>query len=251
MGGGQTASKRKIVVLSALLTPIVVPPINLAVLALLAVWWRKRGVAIGALAALLLLATPLVADAFTSSLETGLSATPDATGMQAVLILGGDLTRDGRDQAQPGPLTLERLRAGAALARATGLPLAVTGGPLWAGGPSVGSVMAESLARDFHQPAKWVETKSADTWENARDSAALLLPAGIHDVLVVTNAWHMRRSLLAFRHSGLDARPAPLMLDKYVLSSLVPGASAWQESYYALHEWIGIVWYMLRNLVVS
>ena len=248
MGGGQTASKRRHVVLSILLTPIVVPPINLAVIAFFAVCWRKRAVAIGAMAVLLLLATPLVADAFTSSLETGLSDTPDVAGMQAVLILGGDLTRDSHDTAIPGALTLERLRAGAALARATGLPIAVTGGPLWAGGPPVGRIMADSLTRDFHQPATWVETKSADTWENARDSAAILLPAGIHDVLVVTHAWHMRRSLLAFRNSGLDARPAPLMLGKYSLSSVVPGVSAWQESYYALHEWIGIAWYTLRGL---
>ena len=234
-------------VLSAFLTPFVVPPVNLAVLAFVAVWWRRRALAIAAIAALLLLATPIVASALTSSLEAGLPATPDLAGMQAVLILGGDLNRDSHGQVVPGPLTLERLRGGVALARSAGLPIAVTGGPAWAGGPAIGTVMADSLARDFGFPASWVETESTDTWENARDSAALLARSGIHDVLVVTHAWHMRRSMLAFRDSGLDARPAPLMLDKESLSSLMPRARAWEESYYALHEWIGIVWYTMRG----
>ena len=235
-------------VLSALLTPIVVPPVNLAVLALLAVWWRRRALALAAVAGLLLLATPLVSNSLIDSLGAGLPAA-DATGMQAVLILGGDINRIGADQAIPGPLTLERLRAGAALARATGLPLAVTGGVAWAGGPSIGQIMADSLAHDFDQTARWVETGSADTWENARDSAALLAPDGIHNVLVVTHAWHMRRSLLAFRGSGLNARAAPLWHGWITIGSLMPTAGSWQQSYYALHEWIGIGWYSLRNLV--
>ena len=210
------------VMLSAWLTPILVPPVNLAMLALVAVWWGKRGLAMVALAALLLLGTPLVANRLIDSLETGLSASPAVGGMQAILILGGDVARDSLDQAIPGPLTLERLRAGVALSQATKLPIAVTGGPAWAGGPSIGSIMATSLDHDFGHPAQWVETRSIDTWENARDSAALLLPAGIHNVLIVTQAWHMPRSLLAFQGSGLNAQAAPVMLDKTAWSSAIP-----------------------------
>lgn len=234
--------------LSALLTPIVVPPVNLAVLAFLAVWWRKRGLAMAAIVALLLLSTPLVANGLLTSLEIGLAPQPALAGEQAVLILGGDVDSDRQGDALPGALTLERLRAGAALARSSGLPIAVTGGPAWPGGPSIGTIMAESLVRDFGTQARWVETRSADTWENARDSAALLRAAGVHDVLVVTHAWHMRRSMIAFRDSGLVARPAPLMLEDRWLSSPVPRASAWEQSYFALHEWIGIGWYLLRGL---
>jgi uncharacterized SAM-binding protein YcdF (DUF218 family) len=154
-------------------------------------------------------------------------------------------------RSSPGPLTLERLRVGAALARSSGLPLAVTGGEASGGGEAIGTVMAESLVHDFGLSPRWVETHSVDTWENARDSAALLTPAGIHQVLVVTHAWHMRRSLLAFRHSGLVAQPAPLWIDGqlgFFFGALVPHVSAWQRSYYALHEWIGIAWYTLRGL---
>ena len=248
------------VILSALLTPVVVPPVNLLVLGLLALWRRRRGVAGVLLLGLLLLAVPGVADGLTDGLtgapEPGVP--PRLDGAQAILVLGGDLDRDGDGVAVPGLLTLERLRDAAALARRSGLPVAVTGGPAWRGGPAIGTVMADSLRHDFGVPVRWVETRSTDTWENARDSSALLAPSGIRTVLVVTNDWHMRRSLLAFRHSGLVAIPAAVRRLGYpatgggigiagLVGTLLPRVSAWQRSYFALHEWIGIGVYWLRD----
>lgn len=245
-------------ILSSLLTPFVVPPTNLAVLALLAVWRRRRGLAAALLAALLLLAVPAVSGWLMQGLEAGIPPV-EIEGAQAILVLGADLDRDRDGAAVPGALTLERLREGALLARRTDLPLAVTGGPAWSGGPAIGTVMAQSLRQDFGVKVRWVEVRSDDTWENARDSDALLAPAGIHQVLVVTHAWHMRRSLLAFRHSGLVARPVAVwrtgssglssaFASNSLLGALVPRVSAWEQSYVALHEWIGIVWYRLRDL---
>ncbi len=245
-------------ILSALLTPVVVPPVNLLLLALLALWRRRRGAAAALLAGLVLLAMPGVADVLTATLERSVPPTR-LGGAQAILVLGGDLDRDGDGTAVPGPLTLDRLRDGAALARRSGLPVAVTGGPAWRGGPPIGTVMADSLQRDFGVSARWVETRSTDTWDNARDSSALLAPSGIRTVLVVTQSWHMRRSLLAFRHSGLVAVPAAVWRTGYPSTSggtglvrlagtLLPRVSAWQRSYFALHEWIGIGWYRLRDL---
>lgn len=236
--------------LNALLTPLVVPPVNLAVLALLALGLRWRRVAIVLLGLLLLLALPLLSNAMMRGLEDGLSATGEPAGAQAILVLGGDLDRGRDGLVVPGSLTLERLRDAAALARRTGLPLAVTGGPAWDGGPAIGTIMATSLREDFGLPVRWIETGSADTWENARNSAALFKAAGIDKVVVVTHAWHMRRSLLAFRNYGLVVIPAPVWRFGYppgsVAGTLMPRATTWQDSYFALHEWIGIGWYDLR-----
>ena len=63
--------------------------------------------------------------------------------------------------------------------------------------------MAQSLTDDFRTPPRWVEAKSADTWENARFSADILRAEGITSVYVVTHAWHMRRAVLAFQGTGL------------------------------------------------
>jgi uncharacterized SAM-binding protein YcdF (DUF218 family) len=116
-------------------------------------------------------------------------------------------------------------------------------------GPPVAILMARSLSDDFGVATRWVEPASATTWENAAFSAAILRPAGIGSVIVVTHAWHMRRALIAFRAAGLVAVPAPLLAEHALhvgIGSFVPRIGAWQRSYYALHEWIGGAWYAFR-----
>ncbi len=234
--------------LGGFVTPFVVPPVNLALLALvaqLAGWRRLAGLAV---AALLLLAVPLVADALLGTLERGQGA-GDPAGAQAIVVLGAEVVRLADGSTVPGPLSLERLRTAAALARRTGLPLLVSGGVTQPGAAPVAVAMADSLRADFQVPARWIEDRSADTFENARDSAALLAAAGVATLLVVTDQWHMRRALLAFRTTGLRAIPAPVppqAASGAQVEDLVPRASAWLRSYYALHEWIGIGWYELR-----
>ena len=171
----------------------------------------------------------------------------------AIVVLGAEVATggetDGVERDDPGPLTLERLRAGADLARRTGLPLLVTGGMVADGAEPVATVMAASLKRDFGVTARWVEPVSATTWENARDSAKLLAADGVGSVLLVTHAWHMRRALIAFRAAGLPATPVPVRLDhlpNWGPDALLPQATSWTRSFYALHEWIGCFWYAAR-----
>jgi uncharacterized SAM-binding protein YcdF (DUF218 family) len=185
------------------------------------------------------------------ALETNLPVAPAPDAMpQAIVILGGDLARvAGEPFALPGLLTLDRLRAGAALQRRTGLPILVTGGVIQDDRPPIAAIMASSLRDDFHVPVTWVEDGSADTWENATFSAEILKKQGIRSVYVVTQGWHMRRALLAFRHTGLTVTAAPTSLDApldFIFWDFVPRASSWGLSYYALHEWIGCAWYELR-----
>jgi uncharacterized SAM-binding protein YcdF (DUF218 family) len=109
--------------------------------------------------------------------------------------------------------------------------------------------MAASLHQDFATDVRWREARSVDTWGNARESAAILRAAGITRVWVVTHGWHMRRALVAFRRAGLDAVPAPALIDakpEFYAASFLPSVRAWLESYYAMHELIGWAWYELR-----
>ena len=238
----------------AFLTLLLVPPANLAVLALAASVAGWRGCTTILLAMLLALGAPEIASGLLASLDLPASAVADAAPpAQAILVLGGDLDRDGDGVAVPGRLTLERVRDAVALARSTRLPVALTGGPIWPEGPAVAAVMATEFRREGIDP-RWVETRSLDTWENARDSAAMLHRDGIRHVLLVTNAWHMRRALLAFRGTGLDVVPAPVRRagsprGAASLGAWVPQPGAWVESYDALHEWIGLVFYHLRALL--
>ncbi|MBV9749863.1 MAG: YdcF family protein [Acetobacteraceae bacterium] len=248
-----------------LATVLLVPPLNLALLAAFAFFLLRRGagrVIVGAaLVGLIVLALPAVGAALLVSLERlpePAAADPPASPPGAIVVLGaevrfvrgldGDLGEDPSDE-DIGPLSLERVRAAAALHRRTGLPILVSGGIVSDEPVAVGTVMARSLADDFGTPPRWVETRSRDTWENARFSADLLRAAGIRTVYVVTHAWHMPRALLAFKRAGITAVPAPVRLDAWpplTWRKFVPADSAWQLSYYGFHEWIGLAFYDLR-----
>lgn len=200
---------------------------------------------------LTVLGLPLVPNVLIAALEQNLPVNPPADAMpRAIVILGGDLSRTGTaPYALPGFLTLDRLRAGAALQRRTGLPILVTGGIVQPNRPAVATVMAESLRNDFQVPVAWIEDTSEDTWQNAAFSADILKKQGISSVYVVTQGWHMRRAMLAFRHAGLIATAVPTSIETPIDPigwDFLPRASSWGWSYYALHEWIGCAWYAIR-----
>lgn len=190
-----------------LIVALVLPPTGLvgliAVGLLLRGRWRRFGRRLTwtALIALILIGMPIVSTSMLLPLETGLPTVPPADHPpQAIIVLGGDEIRAQHEPlgARPGLLTLDRLRTAVDLQRRTGLPILVTGGTTESDTAPVAQVMAQSLKNDFQTSARWVEPKSADTWENARFSAAMLRPDGMTSVYVVTHSWHMRRALLAF-----------------------------------------------------
>jgi uncharacterized SAM-binding protein YcdF (DUF218 family) len=217
-------------------------------------WRRLRGgrflVCIG-VAGLTILSLPIVAGSLILSLESNLPVTPPPGAMpQAIVILGGDVSRViDAPFALSGPLTLDRLRAGAALQRRTGLPVLVTGGIVQPNRPAVATIMASSLKDDFQVPVAWVEDASIDTWQNATLSADILKKQGIRSVYIVTQAWHMRRAVLAFQHAGLTVTAVPTMLEPPLdptVWDFLPHSLSWELSYYALHEWIGYAWYSIH-----
>ncbi len=251
---GRTPGRRN-TSLKSLITFFLLPPVNLLLLAVAgSVFWRRRAgrVLCGVgLAGLLLLALPLTSHLLMLGVEQFDARPADALPPAAIVILGGDVSHVGEvpSLVDVGPLSLERLRAGAALQRATGLPVLVSGGVIGRDQLPLATLMARSLEADFAVTVRWQESDSLDTWENARDSAVILQATGIRSVFVVTHAWHMRRALIAFRQAGLQAWPAPVPFSRVLqtgLDAFIPRAGAWTDSYYALHEWVGCAWYALR-----
>lgn len=238
---------------------LLLPPVSLLVLALagLLVELRYRrlghGMVILGVVGTFVLAMPVVSRNLLIALEEGLPLQPPADAPpQAIVILGGDLRRSGDTivTLHPGPLSLERLRDGALLYRQTHLPILITGGHERRNEPSIAAVMADSMQHDFLVPVQWVEDRAHDTWENAQFSAAILREHGIKSVYVVTQAWHMRRALIAFSHTGITVTAAPTRFDEvpepFLAMSFVPNAGGWLAAFYAAHEWVGCAWYALR-----
>ncbi len=244
--------------LNVFATALVVPPlaaIPISVAGAALGWrWRRLGLVLAGTgtALLLLLSLPAVAGNLLVLLEQGLPlAPPPEDPPQAIVILAADAVQAaGPNGYQVGPLTLERLAAGAALSHRVHLPILVSGGrPDTGGGPSLAARMATVLTGDFGVPVRWQERRSADTWQNAAFSAAILAHENIRSIYLVTHAWHMKRALFCFRHFGIAVTAAPVRLDRMPtpeLADFAPTITAWTDSYYALHEWIGLAWYHLR-----
>jgi uncharacterized SAM-binding protein YcdF (DUF218 family) len=236
------------------LPELLMPPAGLVWLilagALIGLANRRAGALLAGLGAILLfiLSMPAVGGLLIASLEHSEKPDPNAAPPGAIIILGadGDRTREPGAGAVPGPLSLQRLTEAALIARKTNLPVLITGGEIGANEPPVAKMMADQFNDAFGLPAMWQELKSANTCENARFSAAILRRAGVPAAYVVTHAWHMPRALLSFRRAGYAVIPAPVHADAVAItgiSDFLPHTSAWIRSFYALHEWIGLIAY--------
>lgn len=207
----------------------------------------RLGLVLCGLSLLLLFALGLgvVGEGLLVSLERDVVSTPPPSAPPgAIVILSGEVERTPAG-LEPGPMTLQRLLAGARLWRQVQLPVLVSGGSLEPGEEPIALVMRRALIQDFNVPVRWVEPHSMSTWENAKDSAAILRPLGIGTVYLVTHAWHERRAMLAFRHFGLTPVPVSVPPD-VVAGGLIPTVGGWSRSYYALHEWLGLLDYAVR-----
>lgn len=240
----------------AVLTALVLPPFGLvlAALGLALLAWRGRRAA-GVLAAvllalLLILATPHVAGQLRASLERAADAAGGTTEPAAIIVLGADVVHD-RAVLEVGPLTLERVRAGARLARETRLPILVTGGRISTRVETpLGEAMARSYREDFGLAVGWIEPSARNTQENARLSAARLRESGVTTAYLVTHAWHMPRAREAFARTGFAVVPVPVRLDPAPageVSDWIPQPATLHMSWLYLREWAGRLVYRLRD----
>jgi uncharacterized SAM-binding protein YcdF (DUF218 family) len=178
-------------------------------------------------------------------------------GAQAIVILGGGRQRNApeyEDHDVPYSSSLARLRYGAHLQRRTGLPVLVSGGKPDGAAESEAQLMARALREDFSVPVRWVESDSDNTAQNAFHSAIQLRQAGIGHILLVTDAVHMPRAYQVFTRAGLQVSAAPTnYLARGPLKAIdfVPNAVALRDSSYALHEWLGLLWYRLAHRAAS
>lgn len=172
---------------------------------------------------------------------------------QAIVILcaGNRFNAKEYDKDIVGARALQRSHYGAYLHKQTGLPVLVTGGNGEVGHDTEAAVMADTLNDSFNVKVKWEEGKGRNTAESAVYSAALLRENEIENIYLVTHAWHMSRAVLMFEKQGLKVTPAPTIFTPYATwlaswQNYIPAASALGNTYLALHEYMGILWYKLR-----
>lgn len=206
-----------------------------------------------ATAALYILSTPWFSSALLNSLTVAdvvdLAAPPQA---DAIVVLGGGERIDAPEYGgdTQNALSLERLRYTARLYQATHLPILVTGGKVNSATQAEGTLMRAILINEFRTPVHWVEDASRTTWDNAHLSAPILKHAGVKRIFLVSHAWHLRRAVPLFEQQGLQVIPAGINFPRpnfETVLDILPSMTGLRDSTYALHEWLGIFWYHLRQ----
>lgn len=232
--------------LRILLRTLILPPACLLILGfiglLLARRYRRLGTTLAALAlaGLWLLATPVIADGLERMAQhyPALDLSRPVAAQAIVILGGGGYRKYAPEYRGPAPENrlYDRLAYGAFVARRTGLPVLVTGNGMEA------VTMQVSLSRDFGVQTKWVDGAAKDTYDNARDSARILLGAGITRIALVTSDDHLWRAAHEFTAAGLSVVPAPA--DVWAPQELdtmryVPTVTGLMRSYYAVYELVG------------
>lgn len=169
--------------------------------------------------------------------------------VQAVVVLGGGVRPEAPEyaRAQPSDHTAARLRYGMHLVRASGLPLAFAGGVGW-GAAGLESVPTEAEAAKFFVEdgglrIRWLDDRSRDTTENAQRLAQLLQVQGVRRIALVTDAWHLPRSIRAFERAGFEVLAAPtgfIVPESSPWLQWLPSAKGLSESRHVLREWLGL-----------
>ncbi|HET7159838.1 MAG TPA: YdcF family protein [Burkholderiales bacterium] len=243
--------------LTNLVVGLVLPPGGLILLGILGVALIRqrartgRNLALFALLSLYLLSMPIVANRLLQAIEEPYSdPTADRSAGAIVVLGGGSHARapEYGDADTVSTATLERLRYAAHLHKLTGKPVLVTGGNP-AGVRTTEAEQMRTTLNEFGVTTRWLEAGSNNTFENARLTYRTLKFAGIDSGYLVTHAWHMPRSKMAFEKSGMRVIPANLHYSgRQQLRTLdfVPSAGALKNSALFFHEIVGIVWYHLR-----
>ncbi|AZE38588.1 Uncharacterized DUF218 membrane protein [Pseudomonas chlororaphis subsp. aureofaciens] len=241
---------------------LLLPP-GLLLLLLLFAWWFRRsrprlaGVcfALG-LGGFWLMSLPVMVEWGAGALESEPALTQSqwstlAEQADAIVVLGSGRERGdpawGSDQ--PTGVGLERQRYAARLAKASGLPILTSGGLHYGTPPTEAALMAESLLNDFDVKVRWQEGRSRTTWGNAQFTAQVLEPQGVKRIVLVTQAWHMRRAVWSFEQAGFTVVPAPVGFlgvdNARPLGGWMPEFKSIWQSGQLLNEAVGLVGYKL------
>ena len=172
--------------------------------------WRGS-VLLGLAVSVYMLSTPFVGTRLAASLQTYAPLPPPLTetrcGSVVVLTAGVHATVPGYVGPQPSSTSLERLRYGILLSRATKKDLVLIGGGPF--GIAEANILADVATSEYHIIPSFVETRSRNTLEGAIELAKRFASLRGKKLCLVTSSSHMQRAVVAFKAAGFDVIPAP------------------------------------------
>lgn len=251
-------------VLSLLIHPLSLGLLLVTVGGALSYGWDQRALGIVAAGVLILwiASTPLCADWLRGTLEqrfppARVSAAPEG---DVIVTLGGAVAAPRPPRVYPDLIgAADRVWHAARLYQAGKAPFVIaSGGTLpWKDGRFREASAMETLLTSWGVPADSIlkESSSANTYENATNTAEIVEERGFDRVLLVTSALHMRRALATFRSAGVNA--VPVATDYQVVESnttllrFLPSAGALGGSTAAIREYVGYLVYDWRGWIAE
>ncbi|HOP28952.1 MAG TPA: YdcF family protein [Spirochaetota bacterium] len=175
-----------------------------------------------------------------------------AKGAELIVILGGGTLENSPEEGDNGSLTgdsFKRALYGLYIAEQYRLPVLYSGGTLFEGQGKGEAEIAMKLLSKYNKTGLKLmkETMSRTTYENAVYVKEKFNPGR---VILVTSAYHMKRSLYIFKRAGVECVPAPTdyKIDSYDfnVTSWLPKSSEMDCIYKGLKEHIGLLFYMIK-----
>jgi len=237
-------------VISKLFDYIILPPGIFIIILFLASFYAKKFKKLFLLSALLLwaLSNKFVSNLLIYPLKNKFSK--DNITPKAVVVLGGGVNPN--DVLKAYPNAFKREVYGILLAKQYNLPFIFSGG---------GKLKeADNVKKDIEFITKtcncnitaYYEPNSLNTYQNAKFTSMLFEKLNIKkEIFLVTNAYHMKRSIKLFKHFGFKVIPKPVGFyynPNYTYFDILPNAGSLHKSYKALHEYFGLLSLILRGI---
>lgn len=202
--------------------------------------------------ALYTLSTPFFARILAFPLEEPFEFVPPTPeGGSIVMVPAGGLWSIG-GEVRMGAETLQRFVAGVEVAEHLGCPLLFSGGhPGMATERQISDMVKKAANRSGFMGELIVEGASRTTWENMELSAPLVSRSGAENLIIVTTAYHLKRSVSFARRflPGMRIIPHPSgrLSEPGGVSAMefLPSASSLYVSTTMIREALGIIAYTI------
>ncbi len=230
------------------------PGIFIILLLAIGIWLyrreRKAAIALISITAILyILSTPIVGSLLIKSLERQYRPPASVKG-DVIVMLGGGSFAGTPDIDGAGGLTgssANRLLTAARIHKETGLPIIISAGKLYSESGNEANIAKRKLAGLGIPVDKVIaEDKSRNTYENAKYTLKILKTRHFKKPILVTSAYHMRRSVMNFKKLGVSVEPYPTDYRSDInpsvhLNSFAPCYDGFANSGMAIREYIGIL----------
>jgi len=175
---------------------------------------------------------------------------PTALNGDVIVVLGGGEFGHCPDGICVSLTSMKRCIYAFFIQKRNSLPIIVAGGKLFGMHRTEAEIMGDFLsslgAKDVVE-----EKRTINTWEQGKAISEVMKEKGWERAILVTSAFHMRRAVYSLQKNGVIVMPVPTDYrtdrEGSVLSYLLPSSNQLNQSFLALHEYIGLLYYGLRR----